>query len=254
MPDYILEAHHLVTHYGETKILDDVSIQVERGEIFMIVGGSGCGKTTLLKHLCGLLHPTSGSILYQNQDLTTLDEEELSKLQRTFGIAYQYSALLNSMTIGENIALPMREYGNMSEALIEATVRMKLGMVGLGGAQHLLPDELSGGMRKRAGLARAIALDPPLVFFDEPSSGLDPIMAAGLDELLLSLKRLLGITFVIVTHELDSIKKVADRVLMLDMGKVVYFGTPEAAATSESDRVRQFFERRPDEFIMQRNV
>jgi phospholipid/cholesterol/gamma-HCH transport system ATP-binding protein len=254
MPDPIIEARNLVTHYGETKILDGVSMAVERGEIFMIVGGSGCGKTTLLKHLCGLLRPTSGEIIYQGQDITQLDEEQVSRLQRTFGIAYQYSALFNSMTIGENVALPMREYGNMDDTLIEAAVRMKLGMVGLGGAQHMLPDELSGGMRKRAGLARAIALDPPLVFFDEPSSGLDPIMAAGLDELLLNMKRLLGISFVIVTHELESIKKVADRVLMLDKGNVVYFGTPGDAIKCDSDRVRQFFERRPDDVIMQRNV
>jgi phospholipid/cholesterol/gamma-HCH transport system ATP-binding protein len=254
MPDPIIEARNLVTHYGETKILDGVNMAVERGEIFMIVGGSGCGKTTLLKHLCGLLRPTSGEIIYQGQDITQLDEEQVSHLQRTFGIAYQYSALFNSMTIGENVALPMREYGNMDDTLIEAAVRMKLGMVGLGGAQHMLPDELSGGMRKRAGLARAIALDPPLVFFDEPSSGLDPIMAAGLDELLLNLKRLLGISFVIVTHELESIKKVADRVLMLDKGNVVYFGTPGDAIKSDSARVRQFFERRPDDVIMQRNV
>jgi phospholipid/cholesterol/gamma-HCH transport system ATP-binding protein len=142
----------------------------------------------------------------------------------------------------------------MDEALIAATVRMKLGLVGLSGVEHMLPDALSGGMRKRAGLARAIALDPPLVFFDEPSSGLDPIMAAGLDALILNLKRLLGITFVIVTHELDSIRAVADRVLMLDRGKVIFLGTPGEAEQSDNDRVRQFFERRPDDAIMQRNA
>lgn len=254
MPNPIIQVSGLVTHYGSTKVLDGIDFAVEEGEIFMIVGGSGCGKTTLLKHLCGLLRPTSGAILLRGGDITRLDEDQMAKLQRSFGIAYQYSALLNSMTVGDNVALPLREYGEMDEDLVEATVRMKLGLVGLSGVQDLLPDELSGGMRKRAGLARAIALDPPLVFFDEPSSGLDPIMAAGLDELILNLKRLLGITFVIVTHELESIKKVADRVLMLDKGRVIFFGHPDEASDSGNERVRQFFERRPDEVIMQRNV
>jgi len=254
MDDPIIQVRNLVTHYGDTKVLDDVSFSVGRGEIFLIIGGSGCGKTTLLKHMCGLLRATSGEIVYQGQDIAEIDEDALAMLQRTFGIAFQSSGLFNSMTIGDNVALPLREYGNMSERLIDAVVRMKLSLVGLGSAAALMPSELSGGMRKRAGLARAIALDPPLVYFDEPSAGLDPIMACGLDELILDLRKLLGITFVIVTHELDSIRKIADRILMLDYGRALFLGTPAEAEHAGVDRVRQFFERRADEHIAQRNI
>lgn len=250
----IIEVENLVTHYGETKIIDGVSFSVNPGEIFVIIGGSGCGKSTLLKAMCGLLRPTSGAIRYRGEDLTKLDEEELSRMQRTIGIAFQSSGLFNSMTVGDNVAMPLREHTDVPENMIDAVVRMKLGMVGLGKAKNLMPSELSGGMRKRAGLARAVALDPPLVYFDEPSAGLDPIMAAGLDELVLDLKRLLGLTFVIVTHELDSIRLIADRILMLDRGEVIFYGTKAEAESTDNARVRQFFERRPDEFITQRNV
>lgn len=250
----IIEVKDLVTHYGSTLILDGISCAVNPGEIFVIMGGSGCGKTTLLRHMCGLHRATSGSIVYRDQDLCALDEDELATLQRTIGIAFQSSGLFNSMTVGDNVALPLREYGNIDETLVDAIVRMKLSLVGLGHAAHLMPSELSGGMRKRAGLARAIALDPPLVFFDEPSAGLDPIMAAGLDQLILDMRKLLGLTFVIVTHELDSIREVADRVMMLDRGKVIFTGTLEAAEKTDVERVRQMFDRRPDEFIAQRNI
>jgi phospholipid/cholesterol/gamma-HCH transport system ATP-binding protein len=254
MPETLVSVRDLVTHYQETKILDDVDLDVRQGEIVVIIGGSGCGKTTLLKHMCGLLRPTSGEILFQGRDMAQMDEEELSLAQRTFGIAFQSSGLFNSMTVGDNVALPLLEYGQMDRELIDAIVRMKLGMVGLGSAQYLMPSALSGGMRKRAGLARAIALDPPLVYFDEPSAGLDPIMASGLDTLILRLRELLGTTFVIVTHELDSIKTIADRIVMLDRGKVIFTGTLNEVESSENERVRQFFERRADEHIQQRNV
>ena len=254
MPDTLVEVSDLVTHYGDTLVLDRVSCEVRRGEIFLIIGGSGCGKTTLLKHMTGLLSPTSGAILLSGRDITRMDEEQLAGMQRGIGIAFQSSGLINSLTVGDNVALPLREYGQASEQLIEAMVRLKLSLVGLASAQHLMPSELSGGMRKRAGLARAIALDPPIVFFDEPSAGLDPIMASGLDDLILDLRKLLGITFVIVTHELDSIRKVADRILMLDRGEVIFTGTIEEAETSSVERTRQFFERRADDFITQRNV
>lgn len=250
----IIEVKNLVTHYGETKVLNDVSLTVKAGEVFVIIGGSGCGKSTLLKHMCGLLKPTSGEIIYRDQDITKLDEDLLAMVQRTIGIAFQSSGLFNSMTVGDNVAMPIREYGEVPPELIPALVRMKLGFVGLATAESLMPSELSGGMRKRAGLARAIALDPPLVYFDEPSAGLDPIMASGLDELILDLNRILGLSFVIVTHELDSIRKIADHVLMLDRGEVIFCGTREEAETTSAERVRQFFERRPDEYITQRNV
>lgn len=254
MSETLIDIRKLDAHYGDVQVLNDVSFTVEKGEIFVIIGGSGCGKSTLLKHLCGLITPTDGEIIYQGQDIANLDETQLAKVQQTFGIAFQSSGLFNSMSVGNNVAMPLREYGKVSERLIDPIVRAKLGLVGLSAAQHKLPSELSGGMRKRAGLARAIAADPPLVFFDEPSAGLDPIMAAGLDELILNLNKDLGITFVIVTHEVDSIRKVADRILMLDQGHVIFCGTMEEVDHTDNDRVRQFFERRPDEFIAQRNL
>ncbi len=252
--DTFIEVENLTAHYGERKVLDDISFSIQRGEIFVIIGGSGCGKTTLLKHMTGLLTPTTGSICYDGKDITKMNEDEMNLLQRNIGIAFQSGALFNSMTVGDNVALPLKEYGNVDAALIPAIVRLKLSLVGLGAAEGLLPDELSGGMKKRAGLARAMSLDPPIVYFDEPSAGLDPIMASGLDELVLNLRKLLGITFVIVTHELESIKKIADRILMLDMGKIVFLGTLEQAQTCDNERTRQFFERRADAFIAQRSL
>lgn len=250
----LIEVRDLTARYGETTVLKDVSFDVRRGEILVIIGASGSGKTTVLKHMAGLLQPVAGTVHYNGQDVTRMDEDDLSLMQRTIGIAFQFGGLFNSMTVGENVALPLREYGNIDEELIRAVVRLKLSLVGLAAAAGQMPDELSGGMRKRAGLARAIALDPPVVYFDEPSAGLDPIMAAGLDDLILELRKLLGITFVIVTHELESIRKIADRAIMLDRGTVVFCGTVEEAEHSDQPRVRQFFERRPDEYIAQRNL
>lgn len=254
MAEPLIEVKDLVAHYGDTLVLKDISFSVNQGEVFVIIGGSGCGKTTLLKHMTGLLHPTSGHVIHSGTDITTLDEDELNRIQRNIGIAFQSGGLFNSMTVGENVALPLREYGDVDEQLISAMVRLKLSLVGLGAAEDLMPDELSGGMRKRAGLARAIALAPPTIFFDEPSAGLDPIMASGLDDLILNLKRILGITFIIVTHELESIRKISDRILMLDQGAAIFLGSVEEAETSDVPRVRQFFERRADEYIAQRIV
>ncbi len=250
----IIRVDNLDTHYGEKQILDDVSCEIAPGEIFLVIGGSGCGKTTLLKHMTGLLSPTGGAIYINGQNIAELTEDERARMQQRIGIAFQSGGLFNSMTVGENVALPLREYGLVDAQLIPAIVRMKLSLVGLADAENLLPDALSGGMKKRAGLARALAADPPVVFFDEPSAGLDPIMASGLDELVLELRRLLGVTFVIVTHELDSIRKVADRILMLDKGRVLFQGSVAEAESSGIDRVQQFFERRPDTYIAQRNL
>lgn len=250
----IIRVEHLVTHYGETQILDDVSFQVSPGEIFLIIGGSGCGKTTLLKHMTGLLSPTRGAVYNNGQNISDLSEDERAKMQQGIGIAFQSGGLFNSLTVGENVALPLQEYRLVDARLIPSIVRMKLSLVGLADAENLLPDALSGGMKKRAGLARALAADPPVVFFDEPSAGLDPIMAAGLDDLVLELRRLLGVTFIIVTHELDSIRKIADRILMLDRGQVLFEGSVADAESSGIDRVQQFFERQPDTYIGQRNL
>ncbi len=252
MSDVIVEVEDLVAHYGTTKVLDGISFDVREREIFVLIGGSGSGKSTLLKHMCGLMLPTSGHIRFRGADLATMDDDALSKMQRNIGIAFQSSGLFNSLTVGDNVALPLREYTDYDAATIEALVRMKLSLVGLAQAKDLMPSELSGGMKKRAGLARALALDPPLLYFDEPSAGLDPITASGLDNLILDLRNLLGITIVIVTHELDSIRTITDRLLMLDRGKAIFCGGLQEAQENGPPRVRQFFERRPDAFISQR--
>lgn len=243
----ILKVESLQVQYGERTVLEDVSFVVFPQEIFLIVGGSGCGKTTLLKAICGLIKPTRGKVYIQGQDITLLDEEKLQKIQQNIGIAFQSSGLINSITVGENVALPLREYGIVDPEVINDIVRIKLSLVGLAGVEDRMPEELSGGMKKRAGLARALALDPPLVFFDEPSAGLDPIIACELDELIINLRNLLGITFIIVSHELESIKKIADRVLMLDEGHAIFCGTMEEVKYTSIPKVKQFFERRPNE-------
>ncbi len=243
----ILKVESLQVQYGDRVILKDISFNVYPQEIFLIVGGSGCGKTTLLKAVCGLLKPTRGNVYIQEQDITLLDEEGLQKIQQNIGIAFQSSGLINSITVGENVALPLKEYGIVDPKIINEIVRIKLSLVGLAGIENRMPEELSGGMKKRAGLARALALDPPLVFFDEPSAGLDPIIACELDELIINLRKLLGITFVIVSHELESIRKIADRVLMLDGGHAIFCGTIEEVKYTSIPKVKQFFERRPNE-------
>ena len=250
----IVEVTDLVTHYGDTLVLDGVSFEVHPGEILTIVGASGCGKSTLLKHVIGLLRPTSGTIKLWGTDISQLDEEQLTGIQSRFGVSFQSGGLFNSMTLSDNVALPLLERRKLTPEIIDRVVRSKLAMVGLERAQHVLPSELSGGMKKRAGLARALALDPEVVFFDEPSAGLDPITAAGLDKLILDLRRALGLTVVVVTHELDSIHQVADRILMLDKGKVIFYGRQDEMEASDNARLRQFFSRIPDESMTARDA
>lgn len=242
----LIEVEHLVAQYGPRVILNDVSFSVQQGEILVVLGGSGSGKSTLLKHMVGLLQPRAGAVRYWGRDLVGMEEDERAELLKRVGISFQSGGLFNSLTLAENVALPLRERGGLDEAIIQALVRMKLSLVGLAESEHLLPGELSGGMRKRAGVARALALDPEILFFDEPSAGLDPITAAGLDQMILTLRRLLGLTLVVITHELDSIRTVADRALMLEQGKIIFVGTLAEVATSSHPRVQQFFQRQPD--------
>lgn len=241
-----IEVNGLVTHYGNREILKNVSFSVPRGKTTVILGGSGCGKSTLLKHLIGLLKPTRGEIRFNGQDITVMNEEELNEVRKRMGVLFQGAALLNSMTLADNVALPMREHTKIKESTIQIMVRMKLELVDLSGFEDLYPSQLSGGMKKRAGLARAMALDPEFLFFDEPSAGLDPVTAAGLDELILRLKDVFKMTIVVVTHELPSVFMIADYVIMLDAGEVIFTGNLDELKASDNQRIRMFLERKPE--------
>jgi phospholipid/cholesterol/gamma-HCH transport system ATP-binding protein len=242
----VIEVRDLVTYYGEREILKKISLSILRGKTTVILGGSGCGKSTLLKHLIGLLKPTRGSILINGKDIIRMDEEELNEVRKKMGVLFQGSALLNSITVSDNVALPLREHTRLKESTIQIMVRMKLDLVGLSGFEHLYPSQLSGGMKKRAALARAMALDPEMLFFDEPSAGLDPVTAAGLDELILKLKNVFKMTICVVTHELASVFTIADHVVMLDFGEVIFSGNLDELKGSDHPRIRMFLERRPE--------
>ncbi len=241
-----IEVIGLVTHYGDREILKNISISIPRGMTTVILGGSGCGKSTLLKHLIGLLKPTKGKILTDGKDITLMKEEELNEVRKKMGVLFQGAALLNSMTLSDNVALPMREHTKLKESTMQIMVRMKLDLVDLSGFEDFYPSQLSGGMKKRAGLARAMALDPEFLFFDEPSAGLDPVTAAGLDELILRLKDVFKMTIIVVTHELPSVFTIADYVIMLDAGEVIFSGTLDELRASDNPRIRMFLERRPE--------
>ena len=237
----------MTARYGERLVLDSISFGVNRGEIFVILGGSGCGKTTLLKHMIGLYKPASGDVRISGASVVTSFGADRDALIRTFGVMYQSGALFGSMTLLENICLPLEEFTDLGKEARELAACMKLGLVGLAEFAHHMPSEISGGMKKRAALARAMALDPEILFLDEPSAGLDPVTADDLDELIIQLSRSLGITFVIVTHELPSIYKVADRVIMLDARtkKIIAEGRPEELQkNSKNEWVRDFFNRK----------
>jgi len=242
-----IEVSNLVTHYGDREILKNISLSIPKGMTTVILGGSGCGKSTLLKHLIGLLKPTKGKINIAGNDITAMNEDRLNEVRKKMGILFQGAALLNSMTIMNNVSLPLREHTKLKESTIEIMVRMKLDLVGLSGFDAFYPSQLSGGMKKRAGLARALALDPELLFFDEPSAGLDPVTAAGLDELILKLGKVFRMTIVVVTHELPSVFAIADYVIMLDKGEVLFSGTLEELRASDHPRIRMFLERKPEE-------
>jgi phospholipid/cholesterol/gamma-HCH transport system ATP-binding protein len=248
--DPIIVAENLTACFGSNVVFQNLNMQVRKGEILVIVGESGCGKSTLLKIMIGLLRPVAGKVLFRGVDITSAGEDELKNFRQNIGVLFQSSALFSSMTIRENISLPLVEYTDLDCDTINMIVKMKLGMVNLAGYENHYPSELSGGMKKRAGIARAMALDPTVLFFDELSAGLDPITAVELDELIIKTNEALGTTMVIVTHELESICKIADRVIMLDKEArgIIAEGKPSDMRDKATDpRVLNFFLRRvPD--------
>jgi phospholipid/cholesterol/gamma-HCH transport system ATP-binding protein len=241
--DIILSVRGLRVRYGEREILHGISFEVPRGETLVIMGGSGCGKSTLLRTLVGLQRPSGGEIWIRGKETGTLSDEELDDTRKKMGLSFQGGALFGSMTVGENVALPLREHTELEDTTIQIIMRLKLEQVGLSGFESYMPSQLSGGMKKRAAVARALSMDPEILFFDEPSAGLDPIIAAGIDSLILKLQKAFRMTIIVVTHELASAFLIADRMLMLDKGNVIAHGTKEEMRKSALPRVRQFLDR-----------
>lgn len=244
--EHAIVVRELMKEFDGRKVLEGLNFEVRKGEILVIMGGSGCGKSTLLRHLIGSMKPTAGSIQLLGREITHLTEEELDEVRKKIGILFQSGALFNSMTLGENIALPLREHTSLSEDVIEIMVKMKLEMVGLRDFEHLKPAQISGGMKKRVGLARAMALDPQIMFYDEPSAGLDPVASGMIDELMMDLNRKTGVTSIVVTHEMDSAFKIAHRMILLFKGRVVATGTPEEIRASKDPLVQQFINGQAD--------
>ncbi|OEU66175.1 MAG: ABC transporter ATP-binding protein [Desulfovibrio sp. S3730MH75] len=243
--------------YPGNVLMKNLNAVLPAGKISVILGGSGCGKSTLLRHILGLNVPVSGEIFLGVTNLTNLkDEEELRLLRTRMGVLFQDGAMLGSLTLGENVALPMQEHTELPDEIIEEVVQIKLRMVGLGDFTHYFPNQLSGGMRKRAGLARAMVMDPTTLLCDEPSSGLDPISAADLDQLILKLKETFNVTTVVVTHDLDSLFNIADHVVVLHQGRCLYQGDLDGLKESDDEYLIDFLERRPTEIdnSMQRSV
>jgi len=237
----IIQVKNLTAQYDHEIILDDITIDIFPNEITVILGKSGCGKTTLLKNIIRLYQPTTGSIEIFSQDVTWMEENQFNRVLRKIGVLFQNGALLNSLTVAENIAIPLEQHTDLPPTLIRRLVREKLHLVELDHALDLFPSQLSGGMRKRAALARAIALDPMILFGDEPSAGLDPVTAAALDQLLFKLRDILNMTMVIVSHELTSIQKIADRIIFLDEGRVLFQGKLQGAKSSSIPAIQRFF-------------
>lgn len=247
MSEPLIDVRGLVAYYGRRRILDGVDFSVEPGEIRVIMGGSGSGKSTLLRHLLGLKRPHAGSVRVLGVDLARARGRELLALRKQIGVSFQGGALFTSMSVGDNVALPLREHTRLDENTIRIMSRLKLEVVNLGGFQDLMPAQLSGGMVKRAALARAIVMDPKLLFFDEPSAGLDPVVSAELDELILRLRDALRMSIVVVTHELDSAFKIADRITILDQGRNLLTGSVPEVRASALERVQDLLNRRPRE-------
>jgi phospholipid/cholesterol/gamma-HCH transport system ATP-binding protein len=242
-----ISVKNLRVNYGEREILHGISFDVQPGETLVILGGSGSGKSTLLRTLAGLETPSGGEIHIQGLNFPAMSERQRDEVRMRMGMSFQNGALFGSMTVGENVALPLRENTRLDESTIGIMVRLKLDQVGLSGFENYSPAQLSGGMKKRAAIARALAMDPEILFFDEPSAGLDPIIAAGIDQLILKLKQAFHITILVVTHELASAFLIADRMILIDKGNIVANGTPQELQASRHPRVRQFLDRVPEE-------
>jgi len=245
----IIQIIDLRTRYGGKEILKGINLDLYANETFVILGRSGCGKSTLLRHLVGLETPTAGRILIKGVDMAGAAEPERNRVLRKVGMLFQGAALFNSMTVAENVGLPLQEHTPLEPSTVKIMTRLKLDLVGLSGFEDFMPAQLSGGMKKRAALARALAMDPDILFCDEPSAGLDPIVSAGIDHLILKLHKAFKMTIVVVTHELASVFLIADRVALLHEGRVVFCGTLAELKSSEHPYVRQFLERRPDEQV-----
>lgn len=252
----VIEVRDLVRKFGDRTILKGVDLKVYKGEKFVIMGGSGCGKSTLLRHMIGNLKPTSGRVFLLGKEITALYGGQLDEVRKKIGMSFQSSALFDSMTVSENVSLALKEHTKLEQSVIDIILKMKLELVGLRGFEDLMPSELSGGMKKRVGLARAIAMDPQIIFYDEPTAGLDPIVAAVIDKLIIDLSQKLSVTSVIVTHDMKSVMTVADRIAMLYEGKVLQIGTPEEIKNSDNPIVQQFINGSydgPIRFFQQKN-
>ena len=243
----VIEVENLVTHYGDRMILKGVTMDVRENEIMVIMGGSGSGKSTLLRHLMALEAHTSGVMKILGRDISGLNAMEMFNLRKKLGVAFQGGALFSSMTVGENIMLPLYEHTDLDRTTMEIMARMKLEVVSLSGFENLMPSELSGGMIKRAAFARAIIMDPKILFCDEPSAGLDPVVASALDDLILNMRDAMGMSVVVVTHELESAFKIADRVTILDKGEILVIGTVDEIRQSKSERVQNLLNRVPED-------
>jgi phospholipid/cholesterol/gamma-HCH transport system ATP-binding protein len=232
--------------YGDVEILHGITFDVKRGETLVILGGSGSGKSTLLRTLVGLEKASSGEIWIKGKNIAAIPDAEMDEIRKKIGMSFQGGALFGSMTVGENVALPLREHTKLEDSTIEIMLRLKLEQVGLAGFEYYMPSQLSGGMKKRAAVARALAMDPEILFFDEPSAGLDPIIAAGIDQLILELKQAFRMTIIVVTHELASAYLIADRMVLIDKGHVVAIGSTAEMRASTQPRLRQFLDRVPE--------